>query len=209
VYLEHRWQDELRVRLAERLAPRKVDLLAVYLRLIDAASHQFLRFERPAELEACRAEGCDTRRLAAMVLDSYEIFDAQLGRLMRAMPPDTVWLIVSDHGQISIDGQAGVHQNNGLLVLSGPGIRPGTLYEAQVTDVAPTVLYLLDVAVGSDMTGRILTPALETSLLEARPPRHVLTHETLGRPLPRAAHELDQKLADEHLEALEALGYMQ
>jgi hypothetical protein len=102
-----------------------------------------------------------------------------------------------------------VHQNTGVVLLAGPGIAPGVIFEAQVTDVAPTVLYLLDLPVASDMTGRVLTQALDPGLLQRFPPRYRATYEDLLAPLPRGSQALDEKLAAEQLEALEALGYME
>jgi hypothetical protein len=209
LYLEHRRVDELRVRLATELAAEPFDLMSVYVRLVDTAGHQFLGFEHAAALERCNQPGCNAGRLRTLAAQSYEILDEAVGRLLQAMPRDAVWIVVSDHGQLTGQDRPGVHQNNGVVLMAGPGIAPGVIFEAQVTDVAPTVLYLLDLPVASDMTGRVLTQALDPGLLQRFPPRYRATYEDLLAPLPRGSQALDEKLAAEQLEALEALGYME
>jgi predicted AlkP superfamily pyrophosphatase or phosphodiesterase len=209
LYLEHRRIDELRVRLAAKLAAEPFDLMAVYVRLIDTAGHQFLGFEHEAALQGCQQPGCNTGRLRSLAAQSYEILDEAVGRLLQAMPEDAVWIVVSDHGQLTGQDTAGMHQNNGVVLLAGPGIAPGLIFEAQVTDVAPTVLYLLGLPIASDMSGRLLTQALDPGLLQRFPPRYRASYEQLQTPLPRQSQALDEKLAEEQLEALEALGYME
>jgi predicted AlkP superfamily phosphohydrolase/phosphomutase len=49
------------------------------------------------------------------------------------------------------------HRTDGILIASGPGIRPGTrISGARLVDLAPTVLSLLDIAAPAQMDGRIL-----------------------------------------------------
>jgi hypothetical protein len=208
VYLDHRWEDELRLRLAEKLAAEGPDLLLLYLRLVDATSHQFLGYERPAERERCREPGCNAERLGEMVPHSYELLDEAVGRLQRALPADAVWLLVSDHGQLSLEGKPGLHQNNGFVLLAGPGVRPGLLFEAQVTDVAPTLLYLLDLPVPADMSGRVLAQAFEPDRLRLRPPAYGPSYEDLLAPLPQGEAVVDEQMAEDQLEVLRALGYV-
>lgn len=208
IYLQHRREDELRVQLAERLAAERPELLMVYLRLIDTTSHQFMQFERPAEVARCKQGACNAEKLATLVPLSYEILDEAIGRLQRVMPEDTTWIVVSDHGQIAPEGRPGVHQNNGVVLVAGPGVRSGLMFEAQETDITPTLLYLLDVPIGTDMTGRLLTQALEPELLNRRPPRYVVSHEDLLVPRDARDSEVAPELLEERMEALKALGYV-
>ncbi|MFP4323790.1 MAG: alkaline phosphatase family protein [Anaerolineales bacterium] len=57
-------------------------------------------------------------------------------------------------------GNTGDHRMNGIGILSGAGIQPGTLESASLMDIAPTVLHLLGQPVPEDMDGRVLTEAL-------------------------------------------------
>ena len=59
-------------------------------------------------------------------------------------------------------GPTGDHRLEGILIATGPSIRPGAEpTEASLLDVAPTVLHLLGVHVPDDIDGRILTELLD------------------------------------------------
>jgi arylsulfatase A-like enzyme len=60
------------------------------------------------------------------------------------------------------------------VALTGPGVRPGTLEEASITDIAPTVLYLLDEPIPDDLNGEVLQTAF-TSEWQS-------THSVIKRP---------------------------
>ncbi len=63
-------------------------------------------------------------------------------------------------------GPTGDHRMEGVLIASGPGIRPGSKPEgATLLDIAPTVLRLLGIPTPSDMDGRVLNELLEPSAL--------------------------------------------
>ena len=66
-------------------------------------------------------------------------------------------------------GPTGDHRMEGVFVATGPAFRPGasTGPDADLLDVAPTVLRLLGVPVPADMDGRVLTEVLDPSLAEA------------------------------------------
>jgi predicted AlkP superfamily phosphohydrolase/phosphomutase len=62
-------------------------------------------------------------------------------------------------------GPTGDHRLDGILIASGPAIRPGAqLRQGRLLDVAPTVLHLLGIPVPDDMDGRVLTELLEPEL---------------------------------------------
>jgi len=65
----------------------------------------------------------------------------------------------------------GGHDQFGIVALLGPGVKPGRLNDAQIADIAPTILYLRDAPIPSDVDGRILASALDPRLLASRPPR--------------------------------------
>ena len=69
-----------------------------------------------------------------------------------------------------ITGLSGHHRPDGLLIMAGPGIRPGTLLEgASILDLAPTVLHTLDVPVPQDLDGRVLAEAFAVASPLDRP----------------------------------------
>jgi predicted AlkP superfamily phosphohydrolase/phosphomutase len=69
-------------------------------------------------------------------------------------------------------GHTGNHRMEGLIILWGPSIRRGMeIAGARITDVAPTILHLLDVPIPGDMDGKPLKEALEPEFLRSHPPR--------------------------------------
>ena len=57
-----------------------------------------------------------------------------------------------------------MHDPRGLLILHGPGIRPGLeLGDATPLDIAPTILALLGVPQPAVMTGRVLREAWDST----------------------------------------------
>lgn len=69
------------------------------------------------------------------------------------------------------DQISGGHKPNGILIMRGPGIRPGTTIEgAELIDMAPTILHLLGEPVPAVMDGKVLTQAFSPDALAAHPP---------------------------------------
>jgi arylsulfatase A-like enzyme len=91
--------------------------------------------------------------------------DAQLGRLLEAIPEDTVVVVVGDHGEAF--GEHGVWFDHGddlydastrvPFILAGPGIDPAVRQDlVELTDLAPTLYGLLGVEPPEGMDGRDL-----------------------------------------------------
>ena len=58
----------------------------------------------------------------------------------------------------------GNHRDDGILIMAGEPVRGGeTLTSANIVDLAPTILHLLDMPIPDDMDGRVLTEALSTT----------------------------------------------
>jgi predicted AlkP superfamily phosphohydrolase/phosphomutase len=65
----------------------------------------------------------------------------------------------------------GMHDPRGLVILHGPGIRPGVeLTGAGPLDIAPTILSLLGIAIPASMPGRPLVEAWQEPEAAAAPP---------------------------------------
>ena len=126
--------------------------------------------------------------------------------LERARKESAYLLVVSDHGfRMSSKGYthyglpAGTPPPDGILMLLGPGVRPGARIEASVYDITPTILYLKGLPVGADMDGK---PLLE-ALTSPKPVRTALY--TRMKHQPGEGHaELDKK----KIEELKSLGYI-
>jgi predicted AlkP superfamily phosphohydrolase/phosphomutase len=104
-----------------------------------------------------------------------------------------------------IVGMSGHHRPEGIVVVSGRGIRSGAaLQDAKITDLAPTILYAMGLPIPSDMDGRVLTEAFAPEYLSAAPRRYT---DDLSQ---RATREDQYSPEDEEeiKERLRGLGYV-
>jgi hypothetical protein len=66
-------------------------------------------------------------------------------------------------------GISGTHRLNGMALLWGNKVRTGArLQDAEIVDLAPTILHLMGEPVPTDMDGRVLTEALAAGGSEIR-----------------------------------------
>jgi hypothetical protein len=90
-------------------------------------------------------------------------------------------VLVSDHAMTFNTTTAifcGLHETppafHGIFALAGPGVRAGAdLGTMSVLDVAPTLAYLLDLPVATDLPGRVVVEAFTPEHLAAHPIRTV------------------------------------
>ncbi len=207
--------------IAADLASRSYDLTAVYFEGIDMMGHRFQHC-MPPRLSICPEE--DFVRFRDSVTSFYARQDDLIGTILEAAGPGATVLIVSDHGFKSGPGRptdvlpfttqqpVEWHDEEGIILLSGPGVRRGaTLAEpATLFDVAPTILHLLGLPVAEDMPGRVLADALNPEFARARAERTIATYEGLGstREFEAPADGGAREAEDELLANLRALGYI-
>ncbi|MEW6747328.1 MAG: tetratricopeptide repeat protein [Planctomycetota bacterium] len=203
-------------RIAVEVVSRKRDLTAVYFEGIDSVSHLFMKFA-PPKMDSVSEEGF--ARFQNAVRGFYLLQDEVLGRLLRTLGPETVVMIVSDHGfrsgterlpendSVQVGTAHLWHTRYGIFAARGPGVRVGIkLPEVTVYDIAPTILYLLGLPVAKDMPGHVVIDALEPQGL--RPQRTIESYEE-GRALNTAlAKETEQSVRDMVVERLQSLGYV-
>jgi type I phosphodiesterase/nucleotide pyrophosphatase len=205
-YWEDRYFERLAVDMLERDGP--FGLTAVYLRGIDTTSHLFLQMAGNAEAVAgCNGERCDRKRLEQIVENYYRYTDRVVGELLERAGPDTLTVVVTDHGQVPAKNH-GDHADNGFLILHGGPVRARVLARTKIADVAPTVLYLLGQPVAQDMDGTVVVDALDPDFLARHPIRYVPTYE---KPfdLSEKAEIVDAEAMDQEDERMRALGYVQ
>lgn len=205
----------------------QADLVATLFRTADVYTHFMWRFiERRIAQRVytdLRTDGRPvTEELARTMIEAYARVlepvyvheDARLGRLMDAMEPGTVLLALSDHGfqfrnygfNHYDNGEGGVRAPPGVLFLWGGPVRAGArLRSPTLFDIAPTVLYLLDLPIGRDMDGRLLSEAFEPEQLASRSVSWVSTHDD-GR---RAGQAVESPVDEDVLRELCDLGYVQ
>ncbi len=225
----HFVEDLLIERTAHHLLQSRgqADLFGIIFRNIDIYSHFLWRFvdrrlaehtfqelmedEVPLSPEVERA----MNEAYARVLEPVYVHeDRRLGRLMEKAGPDTVVIVVSDHGfqfrpygfyHYGLDAGGGTLAPPGVIFLWGPPVRAGVRLKAPtVFDVTPTLLYLMGLPVGKDMDGRVLTEAFSPQLLAKRSVEWVASHDTGqrgGKPLPS---DIDEDI----LQELRTLGYV-
>jgi len=200
------WQTTVLLDLLGRRP--QPDLLTMYSHEPDAVQHAKWRFHEPgAFFGVDRATAASHDEVAAF----YRSLDDFLGRLRARLAPNTVLVVVSDHGHSptifhSMDTQHR-HGPPGMLLLHGGPVRAGRLpASADVLDVYPTLLYLLGIARPDDADGELLASAIDPRHLAAHPPQRVTTWD--GLPLPRSAAPPDAERRRLELEKLYSLGYV-
>lgn len=229
-------EDMLVERVATHLMETRGqrDFFGVIFRNVDIFSHFLWRFidirlatevfdllnveKRPVtpEIERTMDEAY------ASVLEAVYIHeDRRLGRFLQRAGPDTVVIVVSDHGfqfrnygfyhyalgppGARAPGSVETLAPPGVVFLWGPPIRAGVkLDNAGVFDVTPTALYLMGLPVGEDMDGRVLVEAISPEVLAARPVEWTPTHDTGTR----GGDPRESPVDEEILKELETLGYV-
>ena len=194
----------------------RTQLMAVYYEGTDAISHLFGDFQAP-RLPWVSAE--DFAAYRDVVDEYWKWQDVLVGELLAKRGPQTTIIVVSDHGfrigderrkedEFNIETADADHMPDGLIIINGPNVQPGArITNADIYDVAPTVLYAMGLAVGNDMKGHVLTDAYTRESLRARPVKTVSTYET--SPLVRTEGIQRDEEDRENLEKmLRSLGYL-
>jgi predicted AlkP superfamily phosphohydrolase/phosphomutase len=104
----------------------------------------------------------------------------------------------------------GTHRPEGIFMAKGPGIRRGLeLSELSITDVAPTLLYALNLPVPADLEGHVAEAIFDPAMLQQHPIR-------LGDPTrapqafpDRPASQTEDDGEAQVLERLRNLGYVE
>ena len=175
----------------------------------DTVSHQRWRWAEPELFPFVSKAGIEEHGEA--VADVYRRIDGLVGELRQALGPETIFVVVSDHGQSPtfVHRLYTQHRHGppGVLLLYGPGIRRGhRLESSHVFDVFPTVLALLGLPVPEDVEGRVLEGAFET------PPdpgsaRRVATYRDAWQPVDTVGGT-DVERTRQEIERLKAMGYL-
>jgi predicted AlkP superfamily phosphohydrolase/phosphomutase len=141
----------------------------------------------------------------------YTPYAPDLNILMRGMTYITQsWREMAGQQLFAPPGSySGTHRPLGLMSLHGPHIaRLGRQSEVQIVDIAPTVLWLLDLPIPDDLDGRLLSSFIHAEALSNRPPVSVSSAEA---PAPATTEQgwSDSAEEQEVLERLRDLGYLE
>lgn len=102
-------------------------------------------------------------------------------------------------------GNSGDHRMDGFVGMYGKEIKPGVKVEnANIMDVAPTILYLMGLPIPSDLDGQVLTAPLSDQLLMSSEIRH---GDALGS-RDQIVPDYSEEESEEVKERLKALGYL-
>ena len=189
------------------------DFCTAYYEAIDHVGHDFMAFQ-PPRMAHVRPELHEVFR--NVMTSIYELHDQMLGRLIELAGPEAHVMLVSDHGFFSGDRRptcevdpAQWHRNLGVFVLAGAGVkRDEIVHGATLLDIAPTVLTLFGLPVGSDMEGKVLVNAFDRMPDVDR----IASWEEVPTPAnsPKASHvEDDPEAAAAALHQLVELGYLE
>jgi predicted AlkP superfamily phosphohydrolase/phosphomutase len=164
-------------------------LLAIRFEALDVFGHAGLREAEPALFG--QIGRTDPHRT---VLDrSYASIDLEIGRLVNALAPDDLLLVVSGFGMdretllkqvvaraLGEADRPGSHDRapDGFLIAYGSNVAPdATLPRGAIVDVAPTVLYYLGVPIGRDMDGFARADLFRRSFTVEHPVTYIASHE--------------------------------
>jgi predicted AlkP superfamily phosphohydrolase/phosphomutase/Tfp pilus assembly protein PilF len=199
--------------IARSLLAEQADLTLLYYEGTDTVGHLFARY-LPPRMEGVTDE--EVRRFGKTLPAFYAYADELLGELLDAAGPDTVTLLISDHGFFTGEarpasdpsdfagGAPQWHRLYGVIAAAGPGVSRGEIKGSSIYDIAPTILSLLGLPVPRDMPGRVLE---EIGGTHPKEERTLSTYEVL--PLVRTeAGQRSAELDQERLRELAALGYI-
>lgn len=198
------------------------DVSCVYVRGVDEASHVFWIHTDPATRPPADQSKPGTlllekqaRALGKALPEYYRYADEIVGRLLSRFPPTATIVVCSDHG-FRGPGPWGSgrpfmgeeqHALDGVIIMKGPGIAPGTtLCGATVYDVAPTVLALAGLPVGRDLEGRVLVEAFSREFARRHRVRYVDSNDTGARE--RRSAPAASPADEEIQERMRSLGYI-
>ncbi len=103
--------------------------------------------------------------------------------------------------------QTGTHKLNGIAIFYGKNIQKGAnLRGAEIIDLAPTVLYLMNEEIPRNMDGKVLTSVVDHNFLKMNPIKY--RDDETGIKIKEDAVSLSKKEEERIRERLEGLGYI-
>lgn len=192
------------------------DILAVYLDMVDAVCHVFIKHMRPHTDDVSAEEASE---YGTAIAATYSHTDSLIGEWLERIDDETTLIVVSDHGfkhgdlrpsgPSAIGGGQAVkwHRMVGAISFYGNHVKPGTtIHGATVRDVCPTLLRLLGLPVADDMSGRVLEEAFDDDWLEASSETRSVA--TYGKRSAGGSVVRRQGEEDAIMKRLQALGYI-
>jgi len=227
-YCSQRGAEEATLNLLEKGQP---DLAGIMLPLIDVTSHTFWHYYEP-EAFPDYTNTAKIERFKDMIPRVYKHHDAFIGRLLKKLDPNTILIIVSDHGFQATKnnpkeipafelqenfsepvsgtiemGITGNHHIDGIILASGGPIKKGRQIKASIYDIFPTILALMGLPVPKDCEGRVLTDMIDETFFKKYPIKKIPSYNTLIPP-----NTAPQARGNQHklgVDMLRGLGYIE
>lgn len=195
----------------DELATEPADLTMLYLRGPDPVQHyawdtvEPWRYARPPK---------DADR--GVIQGIYRYVDSFLAEILAAADPNTVVIVLSDHGsepsrgadRAHFHGRPGGHTRSakGVLFVWGANVRRAVrVVGAGPLDIAPTVAWLLGLPVAKDLEGRVLAEAFTPQLQRQQGAQRVPSWGTRVVEGASTASPADANM----MEQLRGLGYIE
>ena len=187
-------------------------LVNLYTHQPDVYYHWYWKWLQPDHYlgvtpEAVAENGGKVRQL-------HQDFDRFLGDLRARLEPNTVLVVVSDHGHSptilhSDSYSQHWHGPPGIVLMEGGPVKPGAaLSGSHVLDVFPTLAYLLGMPVPEDAPGKVLLHALDPEFVRRHPVRTIPSYDVLGLSPGLPGVKQGSGLDRQELEKLKSLGYL-
>lgn len=189
-------QDLWRHDLAQLMLDREPATEALFAVLpgLASVSSEFYGGYRANRLEGLQDDAAGD---AAQLIEAYYgHLDVVLAQLWQRLPEPRLMVVVSPRGIEGARGWRGLwHQlirrpslrgyyepgADGVLMMMGEGIAPARqVRDAELVDVAPTVLYALGLPVARDLDGSVLNDFFEAGFMVRHPLTFVPSYETLS-----------------------------
>lgn len=196
------------------------DLFGIFFAGVDVTSHLFWHFMEPQYFQDSDISETDITRFNKVIEEEYVYADELVQRILEIIDDSYTVIVVSDHG-FGATGRlpwSGGHARitpgapiapDGILVMKGNNIRRGVkVKDPHVSDILPTILYLMDLPIARDMPGRVLTEAIAQEYVQDHPIAYVDTYDEEGWRDGNETMISDPQRDKELLEKLRSLGYI-
>lgn len=179
-------------------------LWGLYFNGVDVVEHRYWKYNEPEFYRPF--DRVEIPRFRNVIDRYYTYTDGILGEILAQARPGDTFLVLSDHG---FHARGHKDAPPGVFVAWGHNIRANVVVDPpQLADITPTVLALLGLPAGEDMSGRVLEEIFTPEWQAAYPRERIPTYDTPGwreeGQVP-VASEVDQEL----MERLHALGYLE
>jgi predicted AlkP superfamily phosphohydrolase/phosphomutase len=101
---------------------------------------------------------------------------------------------------------SGTHKREGIVIISGPGIKKGIHIDgASIYDITPTSLALAGFPVAKDMDGKVLEQVMDDEFLRKKPIKYIMSYEESSK---QPVEDTEKATYEKMKRQLKYLGYL-